>query len=98
MKKIIKNPLSNRIKELRVELGLSQLELAEKTGLAKPLISMIETGERFPSDDVLKKLCEAFNVEEKEILNDEVKNKAIEQIKDAETREVLTAYRKIYRG
>ena len=98
MKKVIKNPLSNRIKELREALGLSQMELAKKAGLAKPLISMIETGDRFPSEDVLEKLCLAFGVTEEEILNEEVKAKALEQIKEAETREVLTAYRKIYRG
>ena len=56
MKKIIKNPLSNRIKELREERKWTQMQLAKEAGLAKPLISMIETGERFPSDDVLKKL------------------------------------------
>ena len=98
MKKVIKNPLSNRIKELREALGLSQMELAKKAGLAKPLISMIETGDRFPSEDVLEKLCLAFGVTEEEILNEEVKAKALEQIKEAETRGVLTAYRKIYRG
>ncbi len=98
MKKIIKNPLSNRIKELREERNWTQMQLAKEAGLAKPLISMIETGERFPSDDVLKKLCNAFKVEEEDILNDDVKQAALQQISDAETREILTAYRKIYRG
>ncbi|DAB12842.1 MAG: helix-turn-helix transcriptional regulator [Acinetobacter sp.] len=98
MKKNIKNPLSNRIKELREQKKWTQLQLAKEAGLAKPLISMIETGERFPSDDVLKKLCVAFGVEEEEILNQSVKDEAIKQIQEAETREVLTAYRKIYRG
>ena len=98
MKKIIKNPLSNRIKELREERKWTQMQLAKEAGLAKPLISMIETGERFPSDDVLKKLCNAFNVEEEDILNEEVKQAALQHISDAETREILTAYRKIYRG
>jgi transcriptional regulator, XRE family len=98
MKKIIKNPLSNRIKELREERNWTQMQLAQETGLAKPLISMIETGERFPSDEVLKKLCNAFKVAEEDILNDDVKQAALEQISNAETREILTAYRKIYRG
>lgn len=98
MKKNIKNPLSNRIKELREQKEWTQLQLAKEAGLAKPLISMIETGERFPSDDVLKKLCVAFAVGEEEILNQSVKDEAIKQIQEAETREVLTAYRKIYRG
>jgi len=98
MKKNIKNPLSIRIKALREERNMTQIQLAQAAGLAKPLISMIETGERFPSDEVLKKLCKAFNVEEQDILNDDVKKAALEQIEEAETREVLTAYRKIYRG
>ena len=79
MKKNIKNPLSNRIKELREQKKWTQLQLAKEAGLAKPLISMIETGERFPSDDVLKKLCVAFGVEEEEILNQSVKDEAIKQ-------------------
>lgn len=98
MKKIVKNPLSNRIKELREQKGLTTQDLATKSGLAKPLISMIEKGDRFPSEDALKKLCDALEVTEEEILTEEVKNKALEEIKKAETRDVLTAYRKIYRG
>ncbi len=98
MKKTIKNPLSIKIKEIRESLGMTQQDLAIKAGLAKPLISMIENGERFPSDDALHKLCEAFGVQEEDILSQEVKNMAIEEIKKAEPRDVLTAYRKIYRG
>lgn len=97
MNKKTKDPLSQRIYELRKEKGWTQQELAKAAGLAKPLISMLETGERHPSDEVLKKLCEAFGVKESDILNEDVKNKALEEIKKAETREVLTAYRKIYR-
>ena len=97
MSKNNKDPLSQRIKELRQEKGWTQQELAKAAELAKPLISMLETGERHPSEEVLKKLCIAFGVQESDILNEEVKNKAIEEIKKAETREVLTAYRKIYR-
>lgn len=98
MKKVIKNPLSIKIKALREERNLTHQQLADLTGLAKPLISMIENGDRFPSEDVLQKLCTAFNVTEADILTEEVKTQALEQLKDAEPRDVLTAYRKIYRG
>jgi len=97
MDKKTNDPLSLRIKELRKQKEWTQQQLAEKAHLAKPLISMLETGERHPSDEVLKKLCEAFGVKESDILNEDVKKKALEEIEKAETREVLTAYRKIYR-
>lgn len=98
MSKNINDPLSQRIKELRLEKNWTQQQLAQKANLAKPLISMLETGERHPSDDVLKKLCKAFDINENDILNEDVKKKAIQEIEKAETRDVLTAYRKIYRG
>lgn len=97
MNKKNKDPLSQRIKELRMQKGWTQQELAQKAKLAKPLISMLETGERHPSEEVLKKLCEAFDINEEDILSEEVKQKAIEEIQKAETRDILTAYRKIYR-
>lgn len=38
-----------RIKQRRMELGITQIGLAEATGIGKPQISKIEAGINFPS-------------------------------------------------
>jgi len=42
------NIFGKRLKELRLEKGLTQAALAEKLGLSKPVISMYENGKRIP--------------------------------------------------
>jgi transcriptional regulator with XRE-family HTH domain len=49
------------IKKIREEKGLSQLELAEKMGVARSTISKIENGEFAFSVDYLIKLSENLN-------------------------------------
>lgn len=49
-------------KELRIEAGLTQEEVAKKTGYSKDYISMIERGERNPSDKAKKVFANIFGV------------------------------------
>lgn len=49
-------------KELRLKNKLTQEQLAKKTGFSKDYISMIERGERNPSDKAKSKFAEVFNV------------------------------------
>lgn len=49
-------------KELRLKKKLTQEQVAEKSGLSKDYISMIERGERNPSDKTKAILAEIFNV------------------------------------
>lgn len=49
-------------KELRLKNKLTQEQLAEKTGFSKDYISMLERGERNPSDKAKAKFAEIFNV------------------------------------
>lgn len=57
-----KTILSERIKELRAELGLTQEELAKRLGLNnKSSIANYESGYSVPSDEIKKKMCEIFN-------------------------------------
>lgn len=57
-----KTILSVRIKELRVELGLTQEELAKKLGLNnKSSIANYESGYSVPSDDIKLKMCKIFD-------------------------------------
>lgn len=65
----IKEKFGNRLKALRKEKGLSQEELAEKSGLNRPYISGIEQGKRNVSLEVMEKLAEALEVEMKELVD-----------------------------
>lgn len=49
-------------KELRIKNNLTQEKLAQKAGFSKDYISMIERGERTPSDKAKAKFAEIFNV------------------------------------
>lgn len=54
--------VGNRIRKIRIEKGLSQIELAEKTGLTADRISKYENGARLPKNDMIKKLASALEV------------------------------------
>ncbi|MCL2862237.1 MAG: helix-turn-helix domain-containing protein [Firmicutes bacterium] len=51
-----------RLKELREEKGLSQVELAKLMDIKQRTISHYEKGEREPDFQTLKKLCDFFGV------------------------------------
>ena len=53
---------SEKLKALRTGRKISQKNLAEQLGVAKSVVSFYESGERFPSYDVLKKIARIFNV------------------------------------
>lgn len=53
---------SNRLKELRLQAGLTQLQLAQRLGITKSVISFYELSERAPSPDVLIRLANIFHV------------------------------------
>lgn len=52
--------LQKRVKELRIKQGVSQEELADKTGLSLRTIQRIENGESVPRGDTLKRLSIAL--------------------------------------
>lgn len=51
-----------RLKQLRTQAGMTQLQLAERIGVTKSVISFYELQERSPSPDVLIKLSRIFRV------------------------------------
>jgi len=53
---------TNRLKEKRIEKGLSQYELAKLTGVHVTTISKIENGQRLPSLKVAAKLAKVLDV------------------------------------
>ncbi len=53
--------LKNRLKEARMEKGLSQRELAEMVGVSRNTISSIETGQFNPTAKLALILCIALD-------------------------------------
>ena len=56
--------MNERIKALRKELKMSQDVFAEKLGLTKNYISLVENGNRNLSEQSIKVLCSILNVNE----------------------------------
>jgi transcriptional regulator with XRE-family HTH domain len=52
----------DKLKKLRTGQKLSQRELADRIGVAKSVISYYESGDRYPSYDVLVKMAHLFHV------------------------------------
>lgn len=56
--------MNNRIKELRLDLGLSQEAFGKQIKIQRSSVSKIETGENSPSDQTISLICKEFNVNE----------------------------------
>jgi len=54
--------LSQRLRKLREEKGISQEYLANMVGVTQSSIGNYERGEKLPNADTLRKICEVFNV------------------------------------
>ncbi len=74
MKKISQKLLSRIIKNNRENANLSQIELANKTGINRAMISKIESGKYMPSIEQLEILEETLNFSIEDVLvDDEIK-------------------------
>ena len=54
--------LAKTLKEERLKRGISHEKLSEKSGVSRPAISHIESGQRNPSMKVVFKLVQAMNM------------------------------------
>ena len=79
--------LGNRIRELRKNKGISQLELAYDMDMSMNTISGIELGKISPKIDTLKKIAQKLNIDISELFNfnnypskDKIIRKKIEEI------------------
>ena len=62
------NVVSNSIKKLREEKGMTQDELAEKLNVTRQAVSNWETGKTQPDIETLTKLAEIFDVSVERII------------------------------
>ncbi len=65
----IKKKFGKKVKELRLEKGLSQEAFALEAGLDRTYIPSIEKGERNVSITVIEKLAKAFGLSISELLD-----------------------------
>jgi len=55
--------LGRRVRELRVQQGLSQTELARRAGMAQPAVARFEAGGTVPTLPVLERLARSLGAE-----------------------------------
>ena len=79
------------LKKLRKEMILTQEQLAEKFGVSRRSVSRWEGGYNLPDIDILIEMSEFYEVELKELLNGERKNKQMEN-KENEMVVLVTDY------
>jgi len=73
--------IGGQLRRLRIQKGLTQLELAEKAGIGLTYLSKIEQGVRIPSVKTCFKLAKALKIELWEIFN--FKRKVFKDKKDS---------------
>lgn len=56
--------IADRIKEVRKKEGLLQPDFAERIGVKGPTVTSYETGNRAPSEAVIRAICREFQVDE----------------------------------
>ena len=69
--------IGKKIHQLRTSKKLSQKELAVLLRISRPIITLIEKGQRFLTPEELLKLSRIFNVSTNELINPEIKNEVV---------------------
>lgn len=54
--------MTNNLKKLRKQAGLTQISLQMKTGIEQALLSKFENGDRVPPTETLIQLADFYNV------------------------------------
>ena len=70
----------DKLKELRIQKGISQYELAEKLFVSRSALAKWENGNGIPSDVNLEAICEFFGVEEEWLLDRKDIKKMVENL------------------
>ena len=65
---VARNVLGQTLRELRLERGITQLELARRTGLSPTVVSRIESGKGVPSVTTLHRLGRGLGVRSSELM------------------------------
>ena len=76
--------LGQKIKELRLENGVLQRQLASLLEIDTPMFSKIERGDRRAKRTQVIQIANYFNIDEKELLTLWVADKVMDAVKDEE--------------
>ena len=76
-------PFSDRLKEIRLNLGYSQQELADLLGTSKQVISRYENGLRSPKISVAAKYAKTLNLDLNYLLGEDAQEKNQEAAAEA---------------
>lgn len=76
------NNFANNLKLFRKNLGLKQIEIAEKIGVAKSTYSQYENGQREPNVLTIKKIANVLNISGDELLGLDINNSNIKDLND----------------
>lgn len=85
--------LSDRIKKLRILNMDTQSDLAEKLGMSRSYVSMIESGKREPQREELEAIADIYNVDMNYLYGKQSELNTHRIVTDAEFQLIL-AYRK----
>ena len=91
-----KNVLCNKIQHFRQENGLTQEELAEKVGLSRGAITLIEQGKRKVTAEELIKFCQVFNCSYNDFFSIDTSNEKNKIDPKRNVRELYDAYKAKY--
>jgi transcriptional regulator with XRE-family HTH domain len=61
---------ANQLRRIRLERGVTQVQLAAMTGLRQPLISQLETATVNPSYRVAQRVADALGVHPRDLFGD----------------------------
>lgn len=80
--------MNERIKQIRQLANMTQLQFAEKIGLSRNYVAMIEIGQREPSDRTISDICRIFDIQE-DWLRDGLEPMRAERSKEEEIAEMV---------
>ena len=76
--------LADNLKKIRKENNLSQEQLAEKLGVSRQSVSKWESGLSYPEMDKVLQICQLFNLNINELINEDIKE--VNEMKEAQVR------------
>lgn len=79
-----------RVKELRLQFGLQQAQLADRIGVTGQTVSLWERGLRYPTKETLSKLSDYFNVHIEYLTGESDDSSPRQDILDAEEKLMIT--------
>lgn len=102
---------AERLQELMRTLGIKQIDIANRTGIHKSVISLYVNGDRLPRQDKIAVICDAYNIDPAWLMGYEVpmqkqridtRDKEISDINkviagSSDTRDTFTKYIKLDR-